>query len=193
MYKRQPYHGAAYAVVESVAKLVAAGGDPEKIYLTLQEYFPRTKGDPRRWGLPFSALLGALSAQINLGYAAIGGKDSMSGTFEDIDVPPTLVSFAVSYTNIANIISPEFKRTDSELYWLPCPYDQDGLPDYSVLRGNLRAVAGAIRSGGILSCYAPVSYTHLDVYKRQDIRRAGFRFPLWLSGSVAHGDPAGAY
>ena len=149
-----PYHGAAYAVVESVAKLVAAGGDPEKIYLTLQEYFPRTKGDPRRWGLPFSALLGALSAQINLGYAAIGGKDSMSGTFEDIDVPPTLVSFAVSYTNIANIISPEFKRTDSELYWLPCPYDQDGLPDYSVLRGNLRAVAGAIRSGGILSCYA---------------------------------------
>ncbi len=149
-----PYHGAAYAVVESVAKLVASGGDPEKIYLTLQEYFPRTKGDPKRWGLPFSALLGALSAQLNLGYAAIGGKDSMSGTFEDIDVPPTLVSFAVSYARVADVISPEFKKAGSSLYWLPCPYDSDGLPDYAALRGNLRTVAGLIRGGKILSCYA---------------------------------------
>ena len=110
---QSPFYGAQYAVIESIAKIVAAGGSTEKCWLTFQEYFPSTKSDPKRWGMPMSALLGALEAQINLKIASIGGKDSMSGTFEEIDVPPTLVSFAVSVSDAKKIISPEFKSKNS--------------------------------------------------------------------------------
>lgn len=103
--EQSPYHGAVCAVVESIAKVVAAGGDSEKCWLTFQEYFERTQGKAERWGKPFSALLGAYKAQLEMECGAIGGKDSMSGTFEDIDVPPTLVSFAVSTAKAEDIIS----------------------------------------------------------------------------------------
>ena len=116
--EKSPYHGAYLAVVESVSKLVAEGAKFEEVYLSFQEYFEKLGKDPSRWGKPFSALLGALDAQLDLETGSIGGKDSMSGTFEDLDVPPTLVSFAVTTENIDNIISPEFKKAGSRVYLL---------------------------------------------------------------------------
>ena len=104
-----PYHGAVYAVTESMAKIVASGGDFSKIRFTFQEYFRRMTGDPERWSQPFAALLGAYDAQIGFGLPSIGGKDSMSGTFNDIDVPPTLVSFAVDVAKSGDIVTPELK------------------------------------------------------------------------------------
>ncbi len=109
-----PFHGAMLAVIESVAKVICASGSYHKCWLTFQEYFERTQNNPSRWGKPFAALLGALEAQLNLGIGSIGGKDSMSGTFEDIDVPPTLVSFAVSVTNTDKVLSPEFKEAGKQ-------------------------------------------------------------------------------
>ena len=105
-----PYHGAIYAVLSSVAKIVAGGGDYKKIHFTFQEYFRRMSEDPRRWSQPFAALLGAYDAQLGFGLGSIGGKDSMSGTFNDIDVPPTLVSFAVDVAKASHILSPEIKK-----------------------------------------------------------------------------------
>ncbi len=134
MAVRSPYHGAMLAVVESVAKVVAAGGDYRHCWLTFQEYFERTKGDPKRWGKPMAALLGALEAQISLGIASIGGKDSMSGSFEEIDVPPTLVSFAVSVGSTRRIPSPEFKGAGNKVYLLAPRYDENGLPDFESVR-----------------------------------------------------------
>ena len=113
-----PYHGAVYAVVESVAKIVAAGGDYRKIRFTFQEYFRRMTEDPKRWSQPFAALLGAYAAQIGFGLPSIGGKDSMSGTFQDIDVPPTLVSLAVDMALQQEIITPELKKPGNKLIWL---------------------------------------------------------------------------
>ena len=114
-----PYHGAVYAVISSVAKIVAAGGDYRKIRFTFQEYFRRMSSDPTRWSQPFAALLGAYNAQMGFGLPSIGGKDSMSGTFDDehgeINVPPTLVSFAVDVNNCKNIITPEFKKAGSKI------------------------------------------------------------------------------
>ena len=119
-----PYHGAIYAVVESVARIVANGGDYRKIRFTFQEYFRRMSADPKRWSQPFAALLGAYAAQMGFGLPSIGGKDSMSGTFNDIDVPPTLVSFAVDVNTCQNIISPELKRAGSKLVWLRIEKDE---------------------------------------------------------------------
>ena len=113
-----PYHGAVYAVLESVAKIVAAGGDYSKIRFTFQEYFRRMTEDPKRWSQPFAALLGAYSAQMGFGLPSIGGKDSMSGTFNEIDVPPTLVSFAVDVASDKTIITPELKKAGSKLVLL---------------------------------------------------------------------------
>lgn len=126
--EQSPYHGAYCAVVESIAKVVAAGGNHEKCRLTFQEYFERTQGDPERWGKPFSALLGAYKAQLDMGCGAIGGKDSMSGTFEHIDVPPTLVSFAICTAKTDNIISAEFKCPYSKIGFIRPDYDENGLP-----------------------------------------------------------------
>ena len=129
-----PYHGAVYAVTESVCRAVASGARLSDIRLTLQEYFPKLGDDPSRWGLPFAALLGAFKAQHELRLGAIGGKDSMSGTFNQIDVPPTLVSFAVAPGSTDKVVSPEFKKTDSIISFIEIPRDQDQLPDFTKLK-----------------------------------------------------------
>lgn len=126
-----PYHGAVYAVVDSVAKIVAAGGDYSKIRFTFQEYFERLGEDPSRWGVPFAALLGAYSAQIGFGLPSIGGKDSMSGSFNEIDVPPTLVSFAVDVARYGEVITPELKEAGHKLVVFPIERDANDLPVYS--------------------------------------------------------------
>ena len=125
-----PYHGAVYAVTESMAKIVANGGDYKTIRFTFQEYFRRMTDDPKRWSQPFAALLGAYKAQIAYGLPSIGGKDSMSGTFNDIDVPPTLVSFAVNISRKQNMISPELKRAGDKLVHFHIPKDEYDLPDF---------------------------------------------------------------
>ncbi len=129
-----PYHGAAYAVTESVCRAVASGAKLSDIRLTLQEYFPKLGEDPSRWGLPFAALLGAFKAQHELRLGAIGGKDSMSGTFNDIDVPPTLVSFALAPGSVDHVISPEFKQAGSKISFIEVPRDSDQLPDFTRLK-----------------------------------------------------------
>ena len=149
-----PYHGAAYAVTESVAKIVATGGDYKKIRFTFQEYFRRMTEDPKRWSQPFSALLGAYAAQIGFGLPSIGGKDSMSGTFNDIDVPPTLVSFAVDVAKVKDVITPEFKKAGSKLVWLRAPKDSYDLPDYPALMEQYDKLHQDIQSGRVISAYA---------------------------------------
>ena len=146
-----PFHGAVYAVVEAVAKVVACGGEYQNIRLTLQEYFEKLGKDPLRWGKPFGALLGAYYAQKQFGIPAIGGKDSMSGTFKDIDVPPTLVAFAVARVNVNNVISPEFKKPESKVVLIPVLYDKQGLPKFEVLKVNFARVSKLIYQGKILS------------------------------------------
>ena len=151
--RQSPYHAAALAVVESMAKVVAAGGKSEKCWLTFQEYFERTQGDPERWGKPFAALLGAYKAQIALSSGAIGGKDSMSGTFEHIDVPPTLVSFAVSTAKSDKIISAEFKLPCSDIYYIEPAYDENGMPDFDSVKKVFATVEKAIADGTALSVW----------------------------------------
>ncbi|MBE7031573.1 MAG: phosphoribosylformylglycinamidine synthase [Ruminococcaceae bacterium] len=153
--EKSPYHGAYLAVVESAAKLVAAGAEFKDVYLTFQEYFEKPKKDPRRWGKPLAALLGALDAQKNLEIAAIGGKDSMSGTFENIDVPPTLVSFAVTTEKNENIISPEFKAAGNKVVWIKPEYDKNGLPVTESLLDCFKKVTDLIHSGKAVSAYTP--------------------------------------
>ena len=149
-----PYHGASYAVTESVAKIVATGGDYKKIRFTFQEYFRRMTEDPKRWSQPFSALLGAYAAQIGFGLPSIGGKDSMSGTFNDIDVPPTLVSFAVDVAKVKDVITPELKKAGSKLVWLRAPKDAYDLPDYPALMEQYDRLHKDIQAGRVISAYA---------------------------------------
>ena len=151
--EKSPYHGAYTAVVESVCKLIAAGADIKDTYLTFQEYFEKPGTSGKRWGKPLSALLGAFEAQKDLGIAAIGGKDSMSGSFEQLDVPPTLVSFAVTTDKVQNIISPEFKAAGHKVYLLAPKYDENGLPDKDSVLALFDKVTALIRSGKIISCY----------------------------------------
>ncbi|MBR2327869.1 MAG: phosphoribosylformylglycinamidine synthase [Clostridia bacterium] len=151
---KNPYLGAYSAIIESVARLAAAGADLNKMWLTLQEYFPRTKNDAARWGLPFSALLGALKAQLDLGIGAIGGKDSMSGTFENIDVPPTLVSFAVSVINSNYIVSNEFKKAGSKVYLLKPAYKANGMIDAESFKALCASVRELIKQKKIYSSFA---------------------------------------
>ena len=146
-----PYHMAFYSVIESVTKLTAMGGDYRHARLTFQEYFERLGKEPSRWGKPFSALLGAYKAQEDLGIAAIGGKDSMSGTFDDIDVPPSLVSFAVGYEKANRVISPEFKKTNSKLVLLTTEKLEDGLIDMDKFKKNMEIVYSLIGEGKIIS------------------------------------------
>ncbi|MEK6266793.1 MAG: phosphoribosylformylglycinamidine synthase, partial [Clostridium sp.] len=152
--KWSPFHGAAYAVLDSVTKIVASGGDYENIKLTFQEYFEKLSKEPYKWGKPFSALLGALHVQKQFSIAAIGGKDSMSGTFNDMNVPPTLVSFAVDIVNTEIVISPEFKKCDTTALLIYANRREDGLPDFDRLRENYKLVKKLIDSGKILSSYA---------------------------------------
>ena len=149
-----PYHGAAYAVTESVARIVAAGGDYKKIRFTFQEYFRRMTEDPKRWSQPFAALLGAYAAQMGFGLPSIGGKDSMSGTFNDIDVPPTLVSFAVDVAKLQDVITPELKKAGNKLVWLRAPKDQYDLPDYAGIMDQYEKLHNDIQAGKVVSAYA---------------------------------------
>ena len=153
--EKSPFHGAYLAVVESVCKLIATGTDFKDIYLTFQEYFERPGKDSRRWGKPLAALLGAFRAQKELGIGAIGGKDSMSGTFEKLDVPPTLVSFAVSTDKIKNIVSPEFKEGGHSVVRLSPEYDENGLPKTESLLALFDRVTELMRSGKAVACYTP--------------------------------------
>ncbi len=152
--EKSEYRGAYLAVVESVSKLVAAGFEKEKAYLSFQEYFKRLGSDPARWGSPFAALLGALEAQADLEVAAIGGKDSMSGSFENIDVPPTLVSFAIAAGKTGRVLSPEFKKAGHTVVWLRPDYADPLLPDAKSLQSTLQLVQDRIANGDVVSAYA---------------------------------------
>ena len=149
-----PYHGAVYAVVESVARIVAAGGDYKKIRFTFQEYFRRMSEDPKRWSQPFAALLGAYSAQMGFRLPSIGGKDSMSGSFNEIDVPPTLVSFAVDVAKEKDIITPEFKKAGNPIVWFKIAKDAYDLPDYAQMMDLYEKIHSLIGNGAICSAYA---------------------------------------
>ena len=149
-----PYHGAVYAVIESVARIVAAGGDYSKIRFTFQEYFRRMTEDPHRWSQPFAALLGAYSAQLGFGLPSIGGKDSMSGTFNEIDVPPTLVSFAVDVASDKTIITPELKKAGHKLVLVQIHRDAYDLPDYEEIKSLYGRFFEDVKAGRIVSAYA---------------------------------------
>ncbi len=152
--KWSPFHGAAYSVVEAVTKIAAAGGDFRSIRLTFQEYFESLGNDRTKWGKPFAALLGALKVQQELSIPAIGGKDSMSGTFNELTVPPTLAAFAVSVGEASNIVSPEFKKSGSDVVVLTVPRDKDELPDFGIMRSNLDFLYTLIKGGKISAAHS---------------------------------------
>ena len=153
--EKSPYHGAYLAVVSSVCKLIASGASFEDTYLTFQEYFEKPGADPRRWGKPLAALLGAFKAQMGLGVGSIGGKDSMSGSFEKLDVPPTLVSFAVTTDKASNVVSPEFKKAGDKVVLIRPELDENGLPTASSLVSLFERITSLMRAGKIVSCFAP--------------------------------------
>ena len=180
--EKSPFHGAYLAVVESVCKLIATGTDFKDVYLTFQEYFERPGKDPERWGKPLAALLGSFRAQKELGIGAIGGKDSMSGSFEDLDVPPTLVSFAVSTDKIKNIVSPEFKQSGHRLVRLSPEFDENGLPKTESLVALFDKVTQLLRSGKAVACYTPgMGGIAEAVFKMAIGNRLGFSFSDKLS------------
>ena len=149
-----PYHGSVYAVLESISKIVAAGGDYKKIRFTFQEYFRRMNEDPKRWSQPFAALLGAYQAQMSFGLPSIGGKDSMSGTFNEIDVPPTLVSFAVDVAKEQDIVTPELKTAGDKLMYFTIDHDAYDLPDYAQVMKLYDAVYSLIQDQKLKAVYA---------------------------------------
>lgn len=191
--KWSPFHGAVYAVLESVAKIVAMGGDYKKIRLTFQEYFERLGTDPEKWGKPFSALLGAYYAQTKFEIAAIGGKDSMSGTFNDMNVPPTLVSFAVNVTDVNNVVSTEFKKAGSKVVLVPTIIGEDGLPDFNNLCKKYEKInkiikegkvfsSHTVRNGGISEVISKMSFGNMIGFKfKEDINEGELFKPLYGS------------
>ena len=152
--KISPFHGAMYAVLDSIAKLVASGGNFRKAYLSFQEYFEKLGNDPSRWGKPLAALLGAHYAQLQLGRAAIGGKDSMSGSYLDLDVPPTLISFAITPADANTIISNELKYPGHRIVLIEAPIDSNGIPDFKTLRARYDAIHKAVLAGKVYSAFA---------------------------------------
>ncbi len=146
-----PYHGGVYSIVEAVAKIVAMGGNYEKIRLSMQEYFEKLENDPSKWGKPFSALLGAYFAQDKLGIAAIGGKDSMSGTFKDISVPPTIIAFAVTTDKTESILSPEFKKANSNVYLININEDENHIPNFDMIKNSYKQLKSMVDKGYVLS------------------------------------------
>ena len=153
--EKSPYHGAYLAVLESVCKLIASGASFEDVYLTFQEYFEKPKKDPARWGKPMAALLGALEAQLDYEIAAIGGKDSMSGSFENIDVPPTLVSFAVTTGKTSDVVTPEFKKAGHKVVLVSPKYNEKGLPDTASQKEVFSLVTKLMRDGKVAAAYTP--------------------------------------
>ena len=181
--EQSPYHGAYLAVVESVSKLIATGAKFEDVYLTFQEYFEKPGNDGKRWGKPLAALLGAFKAQKELGIGSIGGKDSMSGSFEDLDVPPTLVSFAVTTEKIKDIVSPEFKKAGNKLYLLAPIYDEDtNLPNTKSLINTFDKVTELMRSGKVVSAYTSgIGGIAEAVMKMSFGNGLGFKYEDYLS------------
>lgn len=193
MMKYSPFYGAAYAVVESLSKLAAVGADPMKARLTFQEYFERLHDDPARWGKPAGALLGALSAQLGLGLPSIGGKDSMSGSFEHLDVPPTLVSFALTMTKTKRTLSSAFKHVGRRVVLLEIPKDSDGLPDWKKLKEFYKEIlirmqtkeivaASVVKEGGAAASVAKMCFGN----------KIGFTFAEGLTAEQLFTPKAGA-
>ncbi len=180
--EKSPYHSAYLAVVESVSKLIATGAKFEDVYLTFQEYMEKPGRDPKRWGKPLAALLGAFDAQLDFGIAAIGGKDSMSGSFEDIDVPPTLVSFAVTTGRLNEVISNEFKGAGHRVAWLKPAYNKNGLPVAASQKAVFDQVTELVRSGRALAVYTPTTYGVGEaIFKMAIGNKIGFQYQDGLS------------
>ena len=191
---RSPYHGAMFAVIESIAKVVAAGGSYKHCWLTFQEYFERTQNNPTRWGKPFSALLGALKAQLELGCGSIGGKDSMSGTFENIDVPPTLVSFAVSTASAKKIISPEFKKAGDKVILIVPELDENGLPVFDSVKDCYEKVEKLIADGTAVAAWAVGFGGVAEAVAKMSLgNRIGFKFDKKLSEDLLFYSRYGAF
>ena len=175
--QKSPYHGAYLAVIESVCKLIATGAKFEDVYLTFQEYFETPLKDAKRWGKPFSALLGAFDAQMNLKIASIGGKDSMSGSFEDIDVPPTLVSFAITTADASEIVSNEFKKSGNKVYLIAPEKDSTGLPKTESLLKIFDTVYSLLQDKTAVSCYTPTMGGIAEAVLKMSLgNRLGFNF-----------------
>lgn len=191
---RNPYLGAVDAVITSVAKVIAAGGSRKQCWLTFQEYFPRTKDDPKRWGLPLSALLGALKAQLELECGSIGGKDSMSGTFEDIDVPPTLVSFAVSTAKASKVVSTEFKEAGDTVIYCKPKVGPDGMPDFESVRQVMDEVEQKIADGRVRAAWV-VDFGGVSegIAKMCFGNAVGFTFTKQLSNADLYQPVVGAF
>ena len=192
--KADPYKGAMTAVIESVSKIVAAGGSYKRCWMTFQEYFERTKGQALRWGKPFQALLGALEAQLQLGIASIGGKDSMSGSFEDLDVPPTLVSFAVSTTHTDHVVSTEFKSAGSKVALLRAAVKANGLPDFESVKAVYERVEQLIDEGKVKSAWV-VGFGGVaeGVFKMGLGNRLGFAFSEKLDDETLYAPAAASF
>ncbi len=192
--EKSPYHGAYLAVVESVTKLIATGADFTDVYLTFQEYFQRVGKDPKRWGQPLAALLGAFEAQKALGVAAIGGKDSMSGSFEELNVPPTLVSFAVTTAKTGEIATPEFKAAGHKVCLLKPQYDENGLPVTASLLDCFKQVTELLRSGKAAAAYTPGLGGAAEAILKMAIGNGfGFRFESALSMEELFGYAYGGF
>ena len=192
--EKSPYHGAYLAVVESVCKLIASGAAFRDVYLSFQEYFERLGKDPKRWGKPLAALLGAFEAQMGLGVAAIGGKDSMSGSFETLDVPPTLVSFAVTTAKTSDIVTPEAKKAGHKLIRLAPEQDENGLPTAASLLALFDTVTQLLRSGKAYACYTPGEGGDAAAVWKMAIGNAlGFRFRADLPLEGLFGYDYGAF
>jgi phosphoribosylformylglycinamidine synthase len=185
--EKSPYHGAYLAVVESVSKLIASGAEFSDVYLTFQEYFEKPGKDGKRWGKPLAALLGAFEAQMALGIGAIGGKDSMSGSFEQLDVPPTLVSFAVTMAKTGDIVSPETKKAGDRLVLLRTKTNADGLPETASLLASFARVTEMIRSGKAVACYTPGMGGIAEAVLKMSVGNGlGFRFAEgWTTEALA--------
>ncbi|SBW10427.1 Phosphoribosylformylglycinamidine synthase [uncultured Eubacteriales bacterium] len=192
--ERSPFHSAYLAVVESVSKLVATGASFDEVYLTFQEYFEKPGRDPARWGKPLAALLGAFRAQMDLGVAAIGGKDSMSGSFEGLDVPPTLVSFAVTTGQMEEVRSPEFKAPGHPVVLLEPEYGGDGLPTAASLRRNFALVHALFAKGRAVSAWTPTFGGAAEgVLKMTLGNGVGFRYAEGLPNGLLFGYRYGAF
>ena len=192
--EQSPYHGAYLAIVESVAKLIATGASYDHIYLSLQEYFEKLGDNDKSWGKAFIAVLGAFRAQMELGIGAIGGKDSMSGTFEDIHVPPTLISFAVTTDELCKVVSPEFKGRGHEVVWLRPEIGEDGLPKAESLIKNFKLVRTLVDNGLVAACYTPGFGGPAEaVFKMAIGNNIGFEFDEGISMREMFGYAYGSF
>lgn len=189
-----PFHGAVYAIVEAVAKIVAVGGNHHSIRLTLQEYFEKVGTDPQRWGKPFAALLGAFFAQVKIGIPAIGGKDSMSGTFKDLTVPPTLVAFGLTSADVRHTISPEFKDAGNTVVYIPLPRDSYEMPEFSALDTIYTAVHEGIKCGAVVSAHTIRSGGVVEAVSKMSFgNRIGVRCNEPVDNNVLFGANYGSF